>query len=251
MIRLSALGLLLFVASCSASEEEPRTRETFCQEWATQACSSAVVSACQAASAETCRLTQQRFCMNLVPSNFSDEGADACLSAVGRAYSDADLTGSELATVLELGEECSAVVNGPAGLGETCANDRDCQGAAGYECVIKGSEPQGTCQIPELVGAGLRCSAPQQVCMPGFYCNGSNCIEAKATSEPCANDEECGPSGFCGDDGSCVARLAVNDACTASNQCLSDLCYSFTSGDSTCVDRLRLSRSEPICADLR
>jgi hypothetical protein len=251
MIRFSTLSLILFVASCSASEEKPRTRETFCREWATQACSSAVVSACQAASAEACRLTQQAFCMNLVPSNFSDDKADACLAAVGDAYADADLTGSELDRVLELGVPCNSIVDGPAGLGESCANSRDCQGPAGYECVVKGGQTQGTCQIPEFVDAGLRCSAPQQVCKPGFYCNGSNCVEAKATRESCANDEECGPSGFCESDGLCAARQAVNSPCTASNQCLSDLCYSFASTDSTCVDRLRLSRSEPVCANLR
>lgn len=252
MPRLTTLGLILFLASCSGDDaKKGRTREAFCQEWAVQACSSAVVSACQATSAETCRLAQQGFCMNLVPATFSDAAGDACLAAVGAAYADADLTGAELATVLELGAPCNRVVEGPAGLGERCTSDRDCAGPASHECVIKGGQTAGTCQVPELVGAGLKCAAAQQVCMPGFYCNGANCIEAKSTSDPCANDEECGAAGWCGADAACAARLAVNEACSDSNQCLSELCYSFATQDRTCVDRLRLSRSEPVCANLR
>lgn len=246
----TTFGLSLFLFSCSGDDAKPRTREVFCQEWAVQACSSAVVSACQATSAETCRLTQQGFCMNLVPNTFSDESADACLAAVGAAYADADLTGDELATVLELGAPCNRVVGGAAGRGETCANDGDCSGSA-LECVIKGGQSAGTCQVPEAVGAGLKCAAAQQVCVPGFYCNGANCIEAKGEGETCTNDQECGADGWCGADGLCASRLAVNEACTSSNQCLSSLCYSFASVDRTCIDRLRLSRSEPVCADLR
>lgn len=252
MHRFTTLGLILFLASCSGTDEKsPRTREAFCQEWAANACSSAVVSACQATDADACRLAQQGFCQNLVPSTFSDAAADACLTAVGAAYADADLTGDELVTVLELGGDCRRVVDGPAGRGESCTSTRDCEGPAGYACVIKGGQSQGTCQIPEPVGAGLKCAAAQQVCMSGFYCNGSNCIEAKGLAEACTNDQECGAVGWCSAEGVCAERLAVNQACTASEQCASSLCYSFASEDSTCVDRLRLSRSEPICANLR
>ena len=84
-----------------------------------------------------------------------------------------------------------------------------------------------------------------------FYCDGANCIQAKTAGEACTNDEECGATGWCGADGSCAARLSVDAACTASNQCASDLCYTFSAGDQTCVDRLRLSRSEPVCENLR
>ncbi|HWA78225.1 MAG TPA: hypothetical protein VG937_38080 [Polyangiaceae bacterium] len=251
MPRFTTLSLMILLAACSADEKDSRTRESFCQEWASAACSSAVVSACQASSAEACRLTQQGFCLSLVPSTFSDAAADDCLAAVGVAYADADLTGPELDTVLELGSPCNRIVEGAASAGETCTTDRDCKGSGGYECVIKGGRTQGTCQIPEQVGAGLRCAAAQQVCMSGFYCDGANCIQAKSTGEACTNDEECGATGWCGADGSCAARLSVDAACTASNQCASDLCYTFSAGDQTCVDRLRLSRSEPVCENLR
>ena len=251
MIRFATLGLIVFFSACSGSEETARTREVFCQQWAKEACSSAVVSACQASSAETCRLTQQGFCMSLVPTNFSDAAADACLSAVRDAYADADLTGTELDTVLQLGGPCARVVEGPASVGETCTTSRDCQGSAGYECVTKGGQAQGTCQLPELIGPGLKCAAAQQVCMEGFYCNGSNCIEAKGAGESCTNDEECGISGWCGSEGVCSARLLVDAPCTASNQCASGLCYTFSADDRTCSDRLRLSRSEPVCENLR
>jgi hypothetical protein len=87
--------------------------------------------------------------------------------------------------------------------------------------------------------------------MSGFYCNGSNCIEAKAVSEACSNDVECGASAWCAPDGVCTERLPVNGECTASNQCLSAFCHSFSATNTICIDRLRLSPSESACATLR
>ena len=91
MPRFTTLSLMLLLAACSADEKDSRTRESFCQEWASAACSNAVVSACQSSSAEACRLTQQGFCLSLVPSTFSDAAADDCLAAVSAAYADATL----------------------------------------------------------------------------------------------------------------------------------------------------------------
>ena len=126
MLRLSTFGLILLLNACSGGDDaKPRTREEFCQEWAKKACSSAVVSACQATSAEACRLSQQAFCARLVPATFSDSAANACLTAVGDAYADADLTGAELKTVLELGPPCNRIVNGASTLGEACTTSRE------------------------------------------------------------------------------------------------------------------------------
>lgn len=252
MHRLALIWSLMIVSPVACSDspsEEALTREGFCQRWATQACSDAVVSACQAADAPSCRLQQQEFCAGLVPSDFSARHAEECLSSVGKAYADADLTSTELRTVLELGAPCNRIVVGPSGNGDACSRNSDCDGANGFECVIKGAE--GTCQKPEIVAAGLKCSAPQEVCGEGFYCNGDNCIAGKSVGQDCLHDSECGTSGTCSTDGICVARLPVNSPCSEHNDCLSGLCLEFSSLERTCVDRLRLSRSEPVCENLR
>lgn len=248
------LAILGSVASCENSDENPAlTRDSFCQQWAERACNEQVVSACQAKDAESCRVTQKAFCLDLVPKEYSSEKARECLDAVGAAYSDADLTGPELNTVLRLSSPCNKLIKGPAGNGESCAEDRQCNGPAGYSCILKGDATEGRCEIPETVGAGLRCSADAQVCDRGFFCDGSNCIAVKVAGEHCGNQVECGDAALCTSEGVCTARLAVGSPCTSDEQCLSNLCYELGGSGSgpTCVDRLRLSPSEPVCQELR
>jgi hypothetical protein len=195
-------------------------------------------------------LTQQRFCEGLVPAGFSDAHGDACIKAVAAAYADADLTGTELTTVLQLGAPCDAVIKGPKGQGEVCARNSDCDESAGFACVLRGGDSTGTCQVPELVGPGQKCGALQQLCMSGFFCDGKNCIASKDAGEDCVNDGECAPSGYCSADSKCVTLLGVGLACDADEQCQSELCYASTASMS-CADRVRLSPAEPICQNLR
>lgn len=96
--------------------------------------------------------------------------------------------------------------------------------------------------------AGFSCDEPQQTCAEGFFCNGENCIAALDPEEGCSNDPQCGPEHYC--DESCQERLPVGEDCDTDSQCLSDLCYSFDDSR-TCVNRIRLSPAEPMCAALR
>lgn len=241
------------VTSCGNDDDTTATltREEFCQQWAERACGDQVVSACQAQDTESCRASQRTSCLDLVPKTFSSERASECLAAVGDAYSDADLTGEELNTVLRLGVPCNRIVKGPIGKGGTCTEHANCDGPGGYLCVTKANAAQGSCQIPETVGAGLQCEAAQQICDAGFYCNGANCIAVKAVGQPCTDATECGAAALCSSDGVCTARLAVSAPCTSDEQCLSELCYDFGGSGATCVDRLRLSPAEPACEKLR
>jgi hypothetical protein len=188
--------------------------------------------------------------LRLVPQNFSDAHGDACLNAVSKAYADADLSGAELASVLELAPPCDAIIRGPVGLGESCSTSRDCDGSQGYKCVLRGDAIKGTCQIPEVVGAGQKCAALQQVCPEGFYCDARNCIAAKDLREACLSDYECGERALCGNDSMCTAKLDLGAPCVAGNQCLSGVCYSIN-GQKSCVDRVRLSPAESLCDELR
>lgn len=253
LIAKVSLGLLWsLLAGCSSADKESAgmTREQFCQQWAEAACSTEVVSVCQAASVDACRLSQQGFCEDLVPAEFAPDQAGACLSAVKAAYQDADLTSTELLTVLRLGKPCDKLVRGPNKEGESCNSTLDCDAPSGFECVIKGSDTRGTCQKPVAKGAGLSCAAADQICMDGFYCDGSHCVEGKAIGDDCATQQECGTDAYCADDSTCTKRLAVDEVCTADIQCDSGVCYDYGS-EKSCLDRLRLSRSEPACSNLR
>jgi len=253
----SAIALsLLFLGpfSCSSSDAPAvvRTREQFCLDWASAACSAETVSVCQASSAEACRVTQRKTCDALVPtSGFSGQNADACLAAVSAAYADADLTAAEAKTVLRLGKPCDRLVRGPRSAGQSCSSNLDCNTPDGFDCVIKGSSLDGTCQTPVVKQPGLTCAAAQEICTDGFYCNGTNCVEGKALGDPCQNPTECGTLGFCSASSVCTSRLAVSSPCTQDWECASDVCYQLGGSTPACLDRLRLSPSEPACANLR
>jgi hypothetical protein len=236
--------------ACSDDEPSDRTLAQFCEDWADAACSDDVVSACQAASEDACRVAQRSYCQDLVPATFSDAEGGACIDAVRDAYSDADLTGVELDTVRRLGGDCGGIVTGTREVGQTCDTDNDCNRALGAECVGRGGFRGGICQVPVEVGAGQACSDPAQTCPDGFFCDGSNCIAARVAGDACQNDVECGTGAYCAPSDLCVARRGVGTACTSDAECESQLCYA-ANGQRTCADLVRLSVSEDICTDLR
>lgn len=249
MKRLIFTGLFLVLA-CSSDDSSPQTASSFCEQWAEAACSEQVVSACQAADASDCQASQIAFCLDLLPAEgFSGRQAGQCLDAVRSAYSDADLTADELGTVLRLQAPCDRLVSGPGAEGATCNSRLDCDAPEGFDCVFKGEATTGTCQVPREIGAGLDCSADNAVCAEGFYCNGENCIGGQSPGEVCTVDRECN-DGYCSA-GECVAGLGVDAACTFDEQCESGLCYQFSATEQVCADRIRLSRTDPICEDLR
>ncbi len=248
---LSPLLAVLLVPFACSEDEPAQTREDFCDRWAAAACSEEVVSACVAENVDACRLSQERECLELVPATgFVDDRADECLDAVATAYADADLTASELDTVLRLGPPCDRLVRGPRATGEECTTRLDCDGPGGYDCVFKGGETNGSCQLPALTQAGRDCSADNAVCTSGFYCDGSNCIEGNAMGEACARNEQCA-EGYCGSAGLCVAGLATNQPCTLDVECASGLCYRFSDTEQVCTDRVRLARTDPLCSTAR
>jgi hypothetical protein len=251
LISLFALSLG-FIGACSENAEPRLTQETFCREWANQACSATVVSACQAENAEACRLSQQAACQALLPEGFVDDTVNeqACLNAVGAAYEDADLNATELETVLRLGEPCNRLVRGGRSAGDRCESTFECDAASGFTCVIKGTDSDGTCQKPREMEPGMGCEALQDTCSAEFYCNGDNCIAAEEVGSACASQLQCGSTGYCAADGTCAERFAVREACSADYECASGTCFTFDA-ERICVDSIRLSPSEPLCDALR
>jgi hypothetical protein len=249
--------LMLGLAACLAgvgcaddegTQDDPLTRREFCQRWATQACSDEVVSDCQAGSAEMCRRAQEAACLDRVPDTFDPEYADDCLSSVGDAYEDAQLEPAEVQTVLRLEGSCGRLTTGSRDEGESCEDDSDCDRVAGFECISKAGER--SCQRPEQVGAGMTCEGAAKVCEDGFYCDGMHCVEQVEDDQPCDDTRECRAGTYCSEAGRCVDQLDLNMSCTSDERCASNLCHSF--GDErVCVDRVQLSRSEPICDTFR
>jgi hypothetical protein len=259
---LPLIAFAWLVAGCSEAEEGPgsnmsttRTRDAFCTEWAVRACGTTVVENCQASSVEDCRAAQKTYCLDLVPPTYSSEQALTCLAAVEAAYADADLRSEELKTVTQLGPPCHQLVRGTGGADASCESNEDCDGPKGFECVIKGGEILGTCQIPEEVEGGFECAEPQQVCEDGFYCNAENCVSYRKLGASCTVDGECGPEAYCDlvppeIDKTCVARGGVRAPCSSARECLSEICLTVGS-DLECLSRVILSPSEPLCGNLR
>ena len=247
-LRLSICFVLL--VSCAKKDSAPRTREEFCRDWADAACSDEVISRCQAKNAEACHQSQETFCSDLVPEDFSDAEGNKCIEAVRKAYADADLKDSELVTVLSLGGPCAQLIVGPKGDGDSCSKDQDCDQSAGLSCVKKATSTKGTCATAEEVDPGRSCSAAREMCSEDFYCDGKHCVEAKTEGDDCMIDEECGTAGFCNADEQCETRHDVDDPCTADKECMTGVCYEFE-GDKVCTNRIVLARAEPLCDILR
>jgi hypothetical protein len=252
---MNRLALVFVFASfvlfaCGEEEKPPRSRAEFCLQWAAAACSEEVVSVCQAEDVDACRSAQEGFCRDVVPDTFVDDHADECLQAVQDAYADADLNGEELITVRSLGEPCDRLALGTEDEGGPCTENNDCNTALGFECAIKADDETGSCELTEEVGPGQDCDEPHQVCPVGFYCNGDNCVSADDVGEACLSHDECGEEGFCDAEGECAERKSVNEACTADAECEDGICYDFD-GEMVCTDRIRLTRTEVLCQDLR
>src|SRR6185503_7647026 len=166
--------LLLFSASCwfgcSGSQPGPGSEEStlknesaFCDAWAKAACNEDVVTACNGTRAE-CIATQKSACRVLVPAGYESKYAEDCLDAVKDAYEDAELTAAEIDVVQKLGGACKTLVAGEKDEGDTCSTSFECNGVDGFECVVKPGETEGTCQVPNEVGGGQRCTAADSVC---------------------------------------------------------------------------------------
>ena len=271
---LLSLALLLPLAGCSGSDSKGKgpnplaTVSGFCQAWAEVACTPDVVELCGGGSEiDACQRTQSDFCEDLVPSaGYDPKYAKECLRAVELAYLGDDLDAEQLLVVRQLGGECSRLIRGSSLAGGACNEDTDCDTISGYTCVTRPGD-DGTCQIPEEVGAGLSCRDAAAVCEEGFYCDGRNCIERLPEGEPCVDTQECaadlrcesasnGEGGAAGEGsdtaGSCVPRITRFDVpCEENDDCDSGYCEQSGEAAGECIAKLQFSRHEPICSDLR
>lgn len=252
---LFASALLLSIAmlaACGSSKNRSGnvygTEEQFCEQWGKAACNAKVVSACAAASADSCAEKQAAFCMGLVPPYYASKNAKACIDRVKKAFSDAKLTAEEVAIVRDMAAPCDKLNKGPKQLGDACDASDECDGLQDLICVKKPGAG-GTCQVPKEVGAGYACQAPDEVCASGFYCNGSNCIVKKGQGETCDELTPCGEEFLC--QGTiCVAKGDTAASCQENAECKSGVCAKPAVGPGKCVDSVVLTPTDPICSSL-
>ena len=228
---------------------------SFCAEWADAACNSQVVDRCAAESTDHCVGQQERSCKKLINADeYSNRTAFQCLGAVARAYADAELTASELKTVLGAQNECDSVVAGPGAADGACLRTSDCNTDRELECLFRPGNAVGSCQLPEGIEAGHDCSALSSVCGGEYYCDGSHCLSKKAAEEPCSNTEPCGADLHCpaGDDSHCQPTLDTGGECELDEQCASGLCaLRTTESVGVCADSVVLNPLSPLCEQLR
>lgn len=261
MIRFRHLILPLVLASvigaCGSSKSRAgniyASEEDFCQQWGKAACNTKVVSACSAASVESCISKQKEYCLGLVPPYYSSKNAKVCIDKVKAAYADAKLTADEVVIVRDLGEPCDKLNKGPKLQGDPCVASDECDSLQDQVCVRKPGAPDGTCQVAKLVGGGFPCTAVDELCDVGFYCDGSNCIAKKGSGLTCSADVPCledflclGPTG----DMKCAAKGGLAVTCTNDDQCKSGICAKPATGSGKCVDSVVLTPTDPVCQSL-
>ena len=258
-LRAFLVGFIAFLAACSAKDNpDPyATVPEFCAAWGKAACNAKVVSQCSGTTTtstltEKCVLSQQTFCATLVPeASYRSAEAQRCLDAVGAAYANANLDGPELTTVRHLGAPCNHLIKAPAALGESCTQDSDCNTVqSNVRCVAK--RGVGFCAVATLVANGTSCTSPTAACMPGFYCDGDNCVQPHKVDGSCSADFECENALTCDTAISKCATRVDPSMCTADADCTSAACdITGTSTDGACVDSITLAHAEAICGDLR
>ncbi len=256
------LGFIACLGACSAKDtSDPYASVSdFCAAWGKSACNSTVVNHCSGqdttpALTEVCIEKQQTFCEGLVNAHtgYSSAQAKTCLDAVGRAYADATLTGTEIATVHQLGAPCDHLFKGPVAKGGACTADADCDTVHNVQCVMK--DGVGTCVTPTLVPNGTSCAAPEASCNVGFYCGNSNCIQQSPAKATCTADYQCAEGLVCsstdadagGASGTCTARVSQT-MCTVDSDCTTNVCEVATG---KCVSSIFLSPAEAACGDLQ
>jgi hypothetical protein len=259
LITLVLLALTLPLG-CKVEDEPPdplAKRTGFCSAWAEAACQANVVEYCNASSVDHCQSAQSDFCLDKLTSDYSPAHAKECLAAVKAAYKDGNLTPDDIAVVINFGAPCDQLSKGSVDEGDACTENDDCDTAAGLSCIKKLGASAGTCATPEEVGGGEACDGDAQVCGDGFYCNGENCVVYKKTGGTCEADYQCSPEDHCviaaGETtGTCTERADLNETCAKDDDCQSHYCP-IASGDTEgqCAGTIRLSRTEPLCDNLR
>jgi hypothetical protein len=246
-----AFATVVVLVACSGTDG-PKYKDStaYCKGRAEAECSSEVIKACAAPDATRCVTSRYSACVNAVPNGttYNASGAEACVNAVRSSYADAKLSAQENRTVADT---CAGVFDGPGLANAPCKQDGDCKMSAGLKCVWR-SVDTGTCQVPERVQGGGTCSAPNQLCVPGYHCGATqHCDVNGQVGEGCNDALPCVESARC-IAALCVKKFEDGRACSNDEECLSSLCARGVSSPmGLCVSQMTLAPNEPFCMDAR
>lgn len=227
---IAASALVALGACGSETDTTPTyaqpTAEAFCKARAKALCSGSLVDHCYGSSAET-RAQDQAACVSKVeavdcmPSNttYHPQYGEACINKYTSVYSDGKVDQAELTSLAEV---CITVFTSGGDVGTGCTADKDCDTASDLRCVDK--HGVSTCQLPVIIGGGLACGNPDQVCDEAFYCDKSDrCTVRAAAGEACSADVPCDATSYCDGD-VCVAKKPNNTECQSAAECTNGFC---------------------------
>ncbi|MEZ4227213.1 MAG: hypothetical protein R3B13_40110 [Polyangiaceae bacterium] len=264
MKALGFLGLALglgFVGCSSEKSGTPavdpyRSEESFCGEWAKAACNKTVVDKCSGGGDDTeaCVQKQSSFCLAALPANYASKNAKACVEAVKKAYSDAKLTAEELQLVRTFAEPCDELSQGPKAEHDTCTRSSDCDTVAGFRCIIRPGDAEGSCETPVIASGGDPCADANVTCAETHYCDGSNCLTKAAEGKACDASVPCAPGLRCADMSgtfTCVSKAGTGATCATDDDCTSGVCAKGSgASEGKCVETLDLGVTVSVCDDL-
>jgi hypothetical protein len=257
-------GLLLLVggafgAGCSSDPQQSYPFpdvQSYCEALATVQCNANVVAACYG-SDQASLSTDTQSCVNVRsskgscnPSNlpYNPAAAQACLDQQDQAWNDAQLSADE---VKAIEDACIGVFNGGKGEGVACTANTDCDTDIGLRCIIKEGE-SGTCQKPNLVSAGNKCTDVADQCESGFHCDdGGHCVSNPEIGDACGPALPCNENAFCSD-GTCVSRKNNGSTCLKAEECSGGFCLAKAGGsDGICSSTFKLEITSENCEDFR
>jgi hypothetical protein len=222
-------------------QQESRTEEQFCQEYAHIECGKvAALCSFTAANCEPARVAACRtFAAQLKGAGheFNAAHTDACLKKLGDAY----MTLPNSATMLKaIDDTCARVFEGTAKVTEGCMADYDCAG--GLIC------DKGHCGVEKIVSSGGLCANPGERCPKGEFCTSATgvfiCTKRAPLGMSCSLSVPCEESLRCRT--TCVPKLDTQGACDQDDDCISGYCNRYVS-TRTCGLGLTFSPESASC----
>ena len=213
--------LTIIGAGCGSKGGAALTLSGFCDEKAANECGATggVAANCVVTPA-TCKAARIKVCMDgaaaiaqLYPTTrpFNASKAPACLNQTTTTYAKSTITPGDRAATDAL---CQQVFSGSKKMGESCANDYECDPGMTLICDLKLDSP--VCAKKMVVAKDAFCSSPGATCPTGQYCTiptgmtQLTCMNRKATGETCD-----GATAPCLETLRCAAGTAGTSTCAA------------------------------------
>lgn len=203
---------------CQGPYYKYATLGDFCAAVGDGECNSSVTMAC-GSDGPSCTKAATAAC-SAISLPYHPEKAEACLSALTSAWSDASLSKDE---VTSTGKACLPVFNKAGGNQAACTADSDCDALNGLSCIVRLSMTGATghCAVPVMVAPGDSCSAADAQCDETHYCDGKHCVSVETMGASCSATDPCDASLRC--EGAtatvCTPRGMPGDTCTIDDDC--------------------------------